>query len=350
MNKTFAVMAATLLATGSVAVQAQQNRADAARSAETGVISTRADYSRSMEDLQLAAQRLRGSIQALAQEEPGPQRRHALRATREALYDAQRAMIQLPPELRQAPPGVGDAVQPSAVKAGAGQDNVRPSYAEAMAQLQRSGDRLRDAVQDMSHEPAGPRRNRAMQDATTALLDAQQAMVWQADATYASSEPGHAARGATSSKSGYGATAGGGIAAGSDASQVHGKVPAVAGGVGLDARAALSNRGAPEHNVKMVFALDTGNYLADVPVKVTDSAGRTVLDGVSDGPWLYAKLPPGDYNATAVYSGKSVTRHFSVGHDGQRVAYFRWPASVERQAGTDVRPILGTGLHVSSNR
>lgn len=47
-----------------------------------------------------AAQRLRESIQALAQQKPGMERDIALNAAREALYDTQQAMIQLPPELR----------------------------------------------------------------------------------------------------------------------------------------------------------------------------------------------------------------------------------------------------------
>jgi hypothetical protein len=136
-----------------------------------------------------------------------------------------------------------------------------------------------------------------------------------------------------------------GTVSGGDASRIQGDVPAVAGGVGVNARAMLSNEARPDHNVKMVFSLETGNYLADVDVKVTNSGGKTVIDDVSDGPWLYAKLPAGSYTAKASYGGKMVTRQFSVGRSGQRVAYFRWPASVEQQvsASVDVNQILGTG-------
>jgi hypothetical protein len=106
----------------------------------------------------------------------------------------------------------------------------------------------------------------------------------------------------------------------------------------------LSSEARPEHNLKMVFALDSGNYLADVAVKVRDANGRTVIDGVSDGPWLYAKLPPGNYTASATYNDHTVTRQISVGRSGQRVAYLRWPASVEQVAtASGVTPILGTG-------
>lgn len=127
----------------------------------------------------------------------------------------------------------------------------------------------------------------------------------------------------------------------SDASKVQGDVPAVGGGVGLNARDALRSD-APRHNVKMVFTLDTGNYLADVNMKVTDSSGKTIIDGVSDGPWLYAQLPPGGYTATATYEGNTVTKRFSVGK-GDTTAYFRWPSSVEQHRAGQPGPILGTG-------
>ena len=139
----------------------------------------------------------------------------------------------------------------------------------------------------------------------------------------------------------------GGIALKSDAAKSNASVPVVSGGVSLNARDNL-RANAPDHNVKMVFALNTGNYVSDVQVKVTDSSGRTVIDDTSNGPWMMAKLPPGSYSATATYNGKSVTQRFSVGKSGVKTAQFRWPASVEAQAvgATDTEAggqILGTG-------
>jgi hypothetical protein len=116
---------------------------------------------------------------------------------------------------------------------------------------------------------------------------------------------------------------------------------AMGGGVGMNARAKLSDQAAPDHNVKLVFSLATGNYLADVDVKVTDRSGNTVIDGVSPGPWVYAKLPAGTYTAQATYMGKTVNEQFTVGKSGQRVAHLRWPADVEMQAAGQVEPILG---------
>src|SRR5688572_30715252 len=64
----------------------------------------------------------------------------------------------------------------------------------------------------------------------------------------------------------------------------------VSGGIGVSARENMRTQ-TPLNNVKMVFSLHTGNYLCDVQVKVTDSAGKTVVEEVSDRPWLYAQLP-----------------------------------------------------------
>jgi hypothetical protein len=144
-----------------------------------------------------------------------------------------------------------------------------------------------------------------------------------------------------------GGTADGGIALQRDGKPANASVPAVSGGVSVNARDAM--RGSEQNaNIKMVFSLDTGNYLSDVQVKVTDKSGRALIDDVSNGPWLFAKLPPGSYTAAATYNGKTVTQKFSVGKTGMRTTQFRWPASVETQAvgaaGADAGgQILGTG-------
>lgn len=156
------------------------------------------------------------------------------------------------------------------------------------------------------------------------------------------------ARGASSSRAGSGmVTSDGGIALRGDATAAQGTVPAVSGGVSLNSRDQLRSN-TPDHNLKMVFALNTGNYVSDVQVKLTDSSGRAVIDDVSNGPWMFAKLPAGTYTATATYNGKAVTQRLSVGKSGVRTAQFRWPASVEQapvgaietEAGGQ---ILGTG-------
>src|SRR5687767_5450927 len=86
-----------------------------------------------------------------------------------------------------------------------------------------------------------------------------------------------------------GGTADGGIALHSDALKTHGTVSARSGGVSLNSRDAMrASEG--DANLKMVFALTTGNYIADVQVKVVDSRGTAVIDDMTNGPWLFAKL------------------------------------------------------------
>ena len=73
----------------------------------------------------------------------------------------------------------------------------------------------------------------------------------------------------------------------------------ISGGVGKDEAQladAISRYG---YNVQLVFAEQTGAFLADVNLHITDAAGKTVLDTVSDGPMFLAGLPPGQYRVAA---------------------------------------------------
>lgn len=155
-------------------------------------------------------------------------------------------------------------------------------------------------------------------------------------------------QGASTARDGSGTvTSDGGIALRTDSVKANASVPAVSGGVSVNARDNLRAQ-VPPHNVKMVFALNTGNYVSDVQVQVKNSAGKLVLDDTSNGPWLYAQLPPGSYTATATYNGHARTHRFSVGNRGVQTAQFRWPASVEGAVGASDGSdsggqILGTG-------
>jgi hypothetical protein len=124
------------------------------------VRSTSPNYSASMARLQEAAQRLRESIQAMAQQPPGPGRDKAIEQAHQALYDTQSAMIQLPSELRTGP---GSASQ--------------PNYTKSMDRLMQAAQKLRESVQAMAQQPAGEGRNKAADEAREALLETQQAMV-----------------------------------------------------------------------------------------------------------------------------------------------------------------------------
>lgn len=104
----------------------------------------------------------------------------------------------------------------------------------------------------------------------------------------------------------------------------------VSGGVGIDSEEQLKAR-EREFNLKLVFTLVEGNYLADVGVRVTDAAGKMVIEHVADGPFFLAKLPAGTYTVTAAYNGKTQTRKVKVG-ERLHTEYLRWPSDPARDA------------------
>jgi hypothetical protein len=129
-------------------------------SAAAGSTASSSDPKASMARLQEAAQRLRDSIQAMAQQPREKGRNNAIEEANRALFDVQRAMIQLPPALRAGPGG-----------------ETNPNYTESFERLKQAAQKLRDSVQAMAEQPAGERRSRAAQAAREALLETQQAMV-----------------------------------------------------------------------------------------------------------------------------------------------------------------------------
>ena len=102
-------------------------------------------------------------------------------------------------------------------------------------------------------------------------------------------------------------------------------VPFVSGGIGFDEQQSLAAR-AREFNLKLLFTLNEGNYVADVGVVIRDARGTTVLQHEALGPFVMAKLPSGTYNVTATYEGRTHTRQVSVGN-GLRTEHFRWPSN-----------------------
>jgi hypothetical protein len=87
----------------------------------------------------------------------------------------------------------------------------------------------------------------------------------------------------------------------------------MSGGIGDEARDKMRlSRSA--YNVHLVFSRrGDGAYLADIPVSITRNNGEEILSGVSEGPLLYLKLPPGSYRISAQIDGATQIRHVSVG-------------------------------------
>ena len=97
----------------------------------------------------------------------------------------------------------------------------------------------------------------------------------------------------------------------------------VSGGVGvesIDKLTAISR----EFNLKLVFALNSGDYLSNVKVVIADAAGRPVLDTTADGPWFLIKLPAGNYQIARTFAGTTVTRRAAVGAVRLSTVDMRW--------------------------
>lgn len=96
------------------------------------------------------------------------------------------------------------------------------------------------------------------------------------------------------------------------------------GGVGSEERAAMEQM-AKDYDSKLVFALTTGEYLANVEVIIRESGGKILLDAVSDGPLFFADLPPGQYEITASYKNQRKFRTVKVSEVSNTVFFHRKP-------------------------
>lgn len=105
--------------------------------------------------------------------------------------------------------------------------------------------------------------------------------------------------------------------------QTAGGVSYVSGGVGSDSIDHLGSL-ARDFNLKLVFALKSGNYVSGVNVSIADAKGKKLLDTTSEGPWFLTKLPVGNYQIVATLDGKAEKRTVAVGTEKLKTIDFRW--------------------------
>lgn len=107
-----------------------------------------------------------------------------------------------------------------------------------------------------------------------------------------------------------------------------GDIAYVSGGIGVGEQQQVLAHEA-DSNLKLVFTLKEGNYVADVNVVVANAGGKRLLETVAGGPFFLAKLAPGHYKITATYDGRAITRDVSVSDRRLRTEYLRWPVNPE---------------------
>ena len=106
--------------------------------------------------------------------------------------------------------------------------------------------------------------------------------------------------------------------------QTFGGVSYMTGGVGLDESAAMK-AAEKDFTLSLLFAqTKRGEFVSDVTVSIKDKTGKIVLDALSDGPVLLARLPAGAYTVSADYDGKVLVRKVQVEAKGVARAGFVW--------------------------
>lgn len=81
---------------------------------------------------------------------------------------------------------------------------------------------------------------------------------------------------------------------------------------------------AGDFNLEVLSALEEGNYLSEVSIRIADAKGNTVLSTVTEGPFLYADLAPGTYTIMANVEGELQRQTATVNNSQQTRVNFRW--------------------------
>jgi hypothetical protein len=113
--------------------------------------------------------------------------------------------------------------------------------------------------------------------------------------------------------------------------QTQGEVTFITGGVGIDERNEL-NASRSKYNLSLLFSVQsTGDYLSDVKIRITNLKGNVFLETMSDGPKLFAKLPPGRYIVTVELNGEAYHKTVSVGGKQNTSLSFTWSQKIENE-------------------
>ena len=108
--------------------------------------------------------------------------------------------------------------------------------------------------------------------------------------------------------------------------QVQGSVSYLSGGIGLDESNAIK-QAASRYPLELEFvrkATPKAEYLSNIKVTIKDHAGKTVLDTMSNGPFLLAKLPAGQFTVTAERGGEAKQRVVNIKAQGHERVMFVW--------------------------
>jgi hypothetical protein len=110
--------------------------------------------------------------------------------------------------------------------------------------------------------------------------------------------------------------------------QSQGQIEFLTGGIGKDESDAILHEGRSwPLMLKLAQAgFPRAVYISDVQVIIKDASGNTVLETITEGPYLLVKLPPGKYSLDATYESVKLHRDLSIQKGGSKQITLLWPA------------------------
>ena len=110
-----------------------------------------------------------------------------------------------------------------------------------------------------------------------------------------------------------------------------GAVEYMSGGIGTDESSVIE--AISKHwSLSLEFAVKSGKraeFAANVKLSVHDAKGREVLHATSGGPFLLARLAPGNYTVDATLAGKTLQETVAIQTGKAVKAVFIWPVGTD---------------------
>jgi hypothetical protein len=105
------------------------------------------------------------------------------------------------------------------------------------------------------------------------------------------------------------------------------------GGIG-SSEAEEMREAAKNYALEVVFVQkqkELEEFISDVKVQIQDAQKNTVLDVITDGPFLLVNLPNGKYVITADFNGVTKQQKVNVGAKKHQKIVFWWPILEQRE-------------------
>ena len=118
------------------------------------------------------------------------------------------------------------------------------------------------------------------------------------------------------------------IAARMPAERHHGTITFITGGHN-PSQTPVFERAAADYPLALEFVRRgraRDQLLAGARVSIRDARGREILSTVTEGPFLFARVPAGRYHVAATYDGMTLTRRVVVRERDNRRVVLEWPA------------------------